>query len=99
MVLTLLVYRTLARDGDALGTGAKAAHLRAHWRDCCRAHLWLTRGAWRRAELGLSLHVDSRCRVHHLRILAVELLRRSHTLHGVAARPHRGESGNRAAAS
>src|SRR6478752_3270275 len=98
MVVALFLYRALARDGDALRARVEAAHLRAYRSDSRRSDLRLAGSARRREELGLSLHLDSRCSVHHLWILAVGLLRRGHALYGMAARPHSGESGDRAAA-
>ena len=48
---------TLARNGAALGADLEAADLRAHRRGGSRAHDQPARGHWRRAQLGLPLHL------------------------------------------
>src|SRR5690242_9763570 len=95
MVFAVLVYGTLARDGHALGTGSEIAYLRTDRSDCRCSHVRITGRHRRGAELGLSLHLDSRCSLYDLWTPGVELLRGSRTVHGMAAESHRGRPGIR----
>ena len=63
--------------GPSLGPDAQAAVVRADRRDRRGADVQPARSDRRRAQLGLSLHLDSRRRVHALRPAAHRLHRRS----------------------
>ena len=67
------VPRAMARDGRPLGPGAQAPDVPAHGRDRgCPDHE-PPRGARRRAQLGLSIHLGSRCQLHAVCIPAARL--------------------------
>ena len=70
----------LARDGASLGAHAEAARLAAYRFAGGRADLRLAGGDRRRAQLGLPLHLDSRCLVHDLCAHAARLHRGSRRL-------------------
>ena len=80
----------LARGGPALGPGAEAAHLPADRGDRRRPDHQPAGGDRRGAELGLPLHLDSRRRVHGLRLPAGRLHRGGGPVHGLADRPLEG---------
>src|SRR5579875_2355906 len=58
--------RTLARDGKSLRPSTKASYLTQIRLDRCGAHVWSARKYRRRAQLGLSLRVDSRFSFYRL---------------------------------
>ena len=78
------VPRPMARDRPALGAGAQAADVRSHGRDRRGADVQPARAARRRAQLGLSVHVDPRRGLHAVRAAAHRLHRRGQALHGLA---------------
>ena len=78
------LLRTLARDGASLGAHAQAAHVRADRRDRRRAHDEPAGATGRGAELGLSLRVDARRRLHALRAAQTRLHRGGRRVHAVA---------------
>src|SRR6185437_13245136 len=94
MVVAVLLHRTLARDGHAFGARSEIAYLRTNRSDRRRSHLWIAGRDRGSAELGLSLHLDSRCSLYDLCTPGTKLLRRSRAIHGVATESYGRRPGN-----
>src|SRR6266481_2620431 len=64
VALFLYLPRSLARTGVQIRPGPEASYLRAHGRDSCRSDHEPARSYRWQPELGLSVYMASRCRVH-----------------------------------
>lgn len=73
----------LARDGRPLGTYSEAPDLGSTWLLGGCPNVWLARGNWRAAQLGLSLYLDSGCFVYRVWLDAAGLYRRGGGFHEV----------------
>ena len=83
MAAQVAVPRTVAGDGQSLGTDVEAPDLPAHRRDRGRTHHQPARADRRRPKLGLPVHLDPRCSLLGVRPVAAGLHRRGGRLHGL----------------
>src|SRR5439155_1025705 len=75
------LQRPLARNGSPLSFSFEAAHQPHTWFTDCGTDIFSTREYWRRAQLGLSLHVAARRDVHAVCPHSTGFCRRNRSIH------------------
>src|ERR1041384_3287615 len=95
MAIQVHLYRPLARNHISIGADAEAHDLRTNWRDYRVTDMQSAGVHRRKTELGLSLYLDSRCRLHIVRLVEDRVHGGGARLHAMAGCAIRGGRGGR----